>query len=142
MKKTKHKTLIPQKTKQEYRAIAFIETCNSLINNQTPKQILSRAKALIFDERNWCQGAQARDLEGRKVRINDPSATSWDIEGAIGKVSNDLGVVPPLIFKFLDNLVCDFESVDEDVGWYNDRYNHFNILQFMDQAIKRAPDHI
>ena len=39
--------------------------------------------ALFDSDKRWCQDAEARDEYGSPVKFNDPSATAWDITGAM-----------------------------------------------------------
>lgn len=39
--------------------------------------------AFLADQRQWCRDAEARDAGGQPVHYNDPSATAWDITGAM-----------------------------------------------------------
>ena len=39
--------------------------------------------ALLRDAQHWCQGAEARDAEGRELVYSDADATAWDLTGAV-----------------------------------------------------------
>lgn len=52
-------------------------------------KILNRSRDLINS--GWCQGAQARDSKGIIARAELPGAVSFDITGALFKVTAELG---------------------------------------------------
>ena len=39
--------------------------------------------ALFDHERKWCQKTEAQDANKNAVHYNDPSATAWDVTGAL-----------------------------------------------------------
>jgi hypothetical protein len=112
-----------------------------LTDEQSLGQILNKTIAILEDPRRWTIEAQARDQHNRKVHIDDPTAVSFSIEGALALASNDIGVVPPPVLRILDQEMldyCGFERravagimEERDLGWYNDAYTHDDILTFM-----------
>lgn len=50
----------------------------SMLPNEKDKLL-----GLLDREQRWCREAEARDVNGSPVKFHDPSATSWDITGAI-----------------------------------------------------------
>ena len=48
----------------------------------TPRTV----RELLSKPTSWTKNAYARDQHGKPVRPNDPSATSWCLEGAISRV--------------------------------------------------------
>ena len=120
-------------------ADSLLEDCDVLTTGQDLTTILVKARALLSDVTRWTCWAQARDIRGFQVRIEDPRACCWCIEGAIGRVSNVVGVVPPSILRFLDLLVQELQQDAVNVvSDFNDMVSHDVLLQFLDNAIKRS----
>lgn len=117
---------------------AFIDHCNALTSGQSLPEILQRVIQLLSDETKWCQGAFAMSADGQRVKAGSPEAVAWSIEGAVGVCSNEYGVIPPNILKYLDQLVFGLTGKDETVGWYNDRSTHENMLRFLHEALRRS----
>lgn len=46
---------------------------------------------LLGKREHWTQGAYARDASGNVVQPTDPTATCWDIRGAMKHVYKDFG---------------------------------------------------
>jgi hypothetical protein len=118
---------------------SFLARCDELTNGKTLDVILLEVIALIGDYRFWCQDAQACTTDRRPVRPRDPNATFWSIEGAIGYVSNQAGVVPPFIVRYLDALVLEITGCGMGVGWFNDTYDHGTVIDFLEEAYRRLP---
>jgi hypothetical protein len=124
---------------------ALLQHCDTLTDGQSLLQILQRATAILENHLSWCQGAKALNASKQSVRIASPGAVALSIEGAIGRVSNSAGIVPPFILKYLDALVLELvgepgePSVynEHDTGWFNDSFDHESILQLLYLAQQR-----
>lgn len=110
----------------------------ALMGAQDLKAILSKAYLLLSNYQVWCQGAHALNSKCQIVRINSPEAVAWSLEGAVGKVSNDYGIVPYHALKFLDALVLEITGRNETADEFNDIATHESLLEFLQEAIKRA----
>ena len=68
-------------------------------------QIAERARALIADERHWCRGKLARDINGHGVSPISTSAVKWCALGAVvaatHELTNDSDAAYTLAFKAL-----------------------------------------
>ncbi|MCZ7496292.1 hypothetical protein O8B39_17465 [Agrobacterium rhizogenes] len=95
-------------------------------------QILKEARALIADEKNWTQGAFARDANGRSERID--RAICFCSIGAIAKVARtNLGSpVPAPVLKALG------VTAHCRLAQFNDSHTHPEVLALFDRAIARA----
>jgi hypothetical protein len=118
-------------------ARSFLIDCNTTIEDKSPSDIILSALVLLGDYNNWCQGAQAVTAAGRKTRPGSPDAVAWSIEGAVGKVSNPAGIVPPTLIYLLDTLVQEDTGSDLGVGWFNDTYDHGTVIDFLEEAYRR-----
>ena len=115
----------------------FIQGMDSLMA-YPPDEIFRLARTtVLYDRELWTQHAQARDQFGNMVRINDPQAVMWDVEGACGKVANPYGIVPPMIIKILDQIVQDIWNTEEDAGWLNDHRTYEHVLILLEEAERR-----
>lgn len=108
----------------------------ALTDGQSTAEILRKAYFLLSHYPSWCQGAQALSAQRKKVRNNSPAAVAWSIEGAVGKVSNESGIVPASIIYYLDQLAV--EKGKETVARFNDLATHEAILEFLEEAIRRC----
>lgn len=57
----------------------------------TPADLLRAARAYLV--RGWCQGAPARDADGRPVLSSHPTAASWCLLGATARAAADVGAL-------------------------------------------------
>ena len=64
-----------------------------------------RVQDVLKSKSNWCQGSVARDQYGRAVRIDDHSANSYDLLGALSKCNIDY---PPMLEAY--------HKVEKEVG--------------------------
>jgi hypothetical protein len=111
---------------------------SELTQDQTPHEILKKTYDTLSNYTHWCQGADALNKYCQIVRINSPEAVAWSISGAVGKASNDLGIIPLLLLKYLNNLVVEMFSCDGGVTWYNDNHTHEQVLAFVQEALSRC----
>ena len=132
--------------------VLFTENCDALTNGQTVAEILQRALAVLQDEDRWCREYRATDAEWNRVDIVSPAAVRFSIEGAVGRVANDVGIIPPFILRYLDEFVLYYLGLighlttpstagimeERDVAWFNDSYMHEHIVAFLEQAHRRA----
>lgn len=118
---------------------ALLQHCDTLTDGQSLLEILQRATAILENPLYWCQGAKALSASMGCIGIASPNAVALSIEGAIGRVSNSAGIVPPFILKYLDAVVLELvgepgePSVynEHDTGWFNDSFDHESILQLL-----------
>lgn len=105
---------------------------DSIVSGKSLVQIVEEATALLGDANRWCGGAPAIDRRRRITKVNSPTAVAWSIEGAIGKVSNDLGVIPPSVLHFLDAVLVKFPRGEwEDLGKFNDTVVYGVMIEFL-----------
>ena len=116
---------------------AFLTVCSALTSHKPLWVIIEKAYIFLRDQSNWCQGAQALNARCEKVRINSPSAIAWSVEGALGKFSNNLGIVPPVLLSYMDRLVEDFTGCADGIGWFNDTYTHDAVLELLHAAVDK-----
>lgn len=97
-------------------------------------QILKEARALISDEKNWTQGAYARDTIGREVRVLGPEAMCFCALGALEKIMLG-GAMWSASYMLMKK-----EAGDDclAVSDFNDTHNHAEVLALFDRAIARA----
>lgn len=113
----------------------FLEECDALTSGKTLVQILEDVRIVLCDPERWTQHVRARDAEGYEVRVEDPEAVCWCIEGAIAVVCNPYGITPPHVLKALDKVVFAIMGRDVGVGYLNDMVMHEVIMQLLDEAI-------
>jgi len=119
--------------------VAFLEQCDTLLEGQTPYQVLAKARELISDPTRWTQEATAKDSRGNRVHPSDTLAIKWDVEGAIAICANPYGLAPPAILKFLDSIVLERHGFDMGVGQFNDVVlEHRLVLGVLDEALRRC----
>ncbi len=107
----------------------------------TPLRALRAARRLLTDNRKWCQGASARDYDGRATDVHDPHAVAWCAGGALWKV------VPGTLHG-IDNDVCDRAlqrlceaatgetEAKAGAANLNDDSDHVAVLAMYDKAIR------
>lgn len=91
-------------------------------------EILTAARAKIADEKNWCQGEYARDVDGVSTGANNSEACSWCSFGSIASIVGGFkGVYTSS--EFLEKFMGD------DIAKYNDSHTHSEVLAAWDWAI-------
>lgn len=116
----------------------FLKHCDTLTSGQSLEQILIKVINFVSDEEKFSNYFFAADENWRPVKIIDPRAVRWSIEGAVGLASNDFGVVPPAILKFLDGVVHEYTGQEEDVGWFCQNFCHEEVMAFLQVALGKA----
>lgn len=115
----------------------FIEDCD-IVGGQTLVEIVDKITNLLYDANRWCGGCQAIDSNRRMVRVDSPHAVAWSIEGAAGKVSNNLGVIPPSVLRFLDGVLLKYDESVETLSYFNDTVIHGVLMEFLQLAREEA----
>lgn len=113
----------------------FIERCDALMCDQTPVEVLYKTRELLSDPDRWVQFVLASDENGYRTKPSDPDAVRWGLEGAVGKVSNPYGIVPPCVLKILDMAVLELYNQDVNCGYFNDNNDHQQVMNLIDGAI-------
>lgn len=98
-------------------------------------EILTRAKALIQDPKNWTQGEYARSAEGIPIGERHPRATCFCSMGAIRRVT---GSSSNLFYKNLDALRAVEVVTCEPLSEYNDSHTHAEVIAKFNEAIAAA----
>ena len=96
------------------------------------RDVLVKSKALIHDKANWTQGFYARDADGQYVSSIGGRATCWCAEGAIRKVSADLGFYTSA-GQNLNNAA--FSRFGLSTPGVNDGNGHADVMEMFDIAI-------
>lgn len=105
----------------------------------TTIEILVAARALLADPARWTKGESARDLRGKEVPPNYPSAVCWCMTGALNKVVRS----PCMWFKseaVLSAAELLETTVASEITSFNDNpaTTHADVLRALDAAIERA----
>ena len=104
---------------------------------------LKSAREIIATESAWCQGARAKNREGREVDVMSDSATSFCSLGAIYRAVGSEDVNVDKHRAIMDAALNDLTKIRVDerninfVG-YNERYKHADIIKVFDVAIAKA----
>ncbi len=124
------------------RSVHSFFTRMNMLCQRPPRHVLQDALEILQDPHKRCRSpfAVAEDEVGQSVRPADPSAVRWSVEGAIAKVSNPYGVLPPYFMVLLDNVICDEFGMHCNVPYFEDHYGHAEILRVLELAIERTPN--
>lgn len=116
---------------------SFFSDCDALTSGKSHLQILQETRNLLQDKCRWTTGARARNSLGRAVKVEDPEATSWSIEGAVARVCNPYGITPISILRLLDRAVGVVHQGEKEMTacMYNDARNYEAVLEMLDVAI-------
>ena len=140
--------------------LPFLSQCDTLMSGQTLPEIIHKAILLIEDPIHWC-GRHAACIHERAAttdgieylidtvcKIDDPQATCLNVEGAVARACNNMGIVPPVLQRQLDQWVLDYLNSKGitsygqvqspyngyTIGWFGERYTHeeaLNLLHFI-----------
>lgn len=142
----------------------FLAECDTLTSRQTLPQIIHKAIVLLEDPVHWC----GRHVACRRVemhttdgigyvletpcRINDPSATCVNIEGAVARACNDRGIAPPALMRALDQWTLDYLNSlgvtgygteqgawnEHGVGWFGEHYVYEEAMNLLRYILERV----
>lgn len=99
-------------------------------------QILKNARALIADEKNWAQKANARDEDGIEVRVGSDRAYSFCVIGALFRASDMDGAKDAR--EVIRDAISEITGGDRSITRFNDNRAHADVLIAFDRAIARA----
>ncbi len=101
-------------------------------------QILLDARRLLSNHSSWTQGLFARDSNGQPVKPRDAGACCWCLLGAVAACSGDLGITPPPLLRFLEEMMHYIHGdTFPTLGEMNDYLSHELVLEFLDSCISR-----
>lgn len=99
-------------------------------------EVLKAARELISNPARWTQGAFAKDVIGKQVAFDDPSAVCWCARGAMYVIGDRSGLATDgwralraAIQGSLDSDLC--------VSSFNDSHTHAEVLALFDATIAR-----
>ena len=109
-----------------------------LTSNKSVKQILIEVRDLLSDESRWAVGAPALDDRRLSVKPAGEKAKAWCLVGAIAKCSNDEGICPPALLRYLDHIVKEYTRGGCDTAEvFNDYIDHAGMMHMLNQAIEK-----
>lgn len=91
---------------------------------QTTKEILVAARAIIANEKNWTQGAYAKDKDGMSTGVICSNAVCFCSIGAIRKITMSSDAMEVLRNHMEDSIIA-----------FNDGHTHKEVLAAWDEAI-------
>lgn len=97
--------------------------------------VLQRARELITDENNWCQGVYALNRHGRIVNVEDRFAVRFCMNGALARAAGlsinevEKGEIMRHLRPFLNGNNLHFAHR------FNDDHTHAEVLAAFDKAI-------
>lgn len=98
-------------------------------------EVLQRARELIADENNWCQGVYALNRHGRIVNVEDRFAVRFCMNGALARAAGlsinevEKGEIMRHLRPFLNGNNLHFAHR------FNDTHAHAEVLAAFDKAI-------
>jgi|SRR5688572_5578872 len=117
---------------------ALVATPAMLTGGITYKGVLGGALELLSDQDRWTQKAHARDQCGNPVKPIEPSACCWCLLGAVARSSNEFGIIPPQVLRYLTEMMYYYYGTQfETLGEMNDYVSHDLILQFLQNCISQ-----
>lgn len=119
----------------------IMATPGSLTCGQTYEIVLRRTRERLADPENWTQEAHARDEYGHPVKPRSPRACCWCLLGGVAWASNGLGIIPPPLLVFLEEMMIHVFGPDKfaSVGAMNDYVSHDVVLNFLDTSLSQFP---
>jgi hypothetical protein len=94
------------------------------------------ARRLISNENDWCQGAEARNMDGFECGPLDDLACQWDLLGALTYHGDAENTAYDMVRLALDSR----RGSPTCVGQFNDDHFHFEVLEVLDEAYRLARD--
>lgn len=93
------------------------------------REVLTKARELIADEKRWTRDCSARNAAGNYVSVFDDSAACWCASGAIWKAS------AAQVNLCETAMACLRHECRMGVAGFNDRHTHAEVLAAFDRAI-------
>jgi hypothetical protein len=87
---------------------------------------LEEARELL--QHHWTQGSFARDIQGKSVPVHSDRAVSFDLLGAIARVSNDDST-------YAEIFSCISECIEESLPQWNDTASQEEILGMLSEVL-------
>lgn len=98
-------------------------------------KLLENVRFLLRDKACWTQGALARNSRGERCNPFSTEAQSWCLMGALQHLSNiDFKELSPAYYDLKSSLP---KSFPEFWAENNDKWNHKEMLNYLDQQINR-----
>ena len=115
-------------------------SCGSIELAKRCRKALKQARKVIKDEANWTQNVEARRADGSFCPPQSEEAVCWCTVGAIEKVTPEDSYVSDYAVRVLARaagLYVTF-SVWGDLGIWNDRSTHAEVMAAFDKAIAKS----
>ncbi len=96
-----------------------------------------KARALIAEERHWCQHHAAVSISGYSVYPTDRAAVAFCLYGACRRAARDNPIVTADALMEL----AAFAPLNERASWpgrFNDTHSHAEVLALLDRAIAQG----
>ena len=127
--------------------------------NKSAKELLQNTRRLLSDRKRWTQGTLARDITGNEVSPTDSEAVCWCLFGAIDHEDHKGDFAPSALvrayyamfsaYTVFDKVperaripndeIVDYSGEAKRIERLNDRSAHLDVLEFLDIAIRWAP---
>lgn len=116
----------------------LVKSPSTLTRGSTYRQVLERAVQRLVSPERWTQLAFARDRLRQGVKPKDPSACCWCLLGAVAFESNDHGIIPPPLLRFLEDMMrYVFGTKFATLGEMNDYIDHETLIDFLRKCVGR-----
>jgi hypothetical protein len=99
-------------------------------------QILSRARELISDPKNWVQGIIATDRSGKPSALASSATVCFCAVGALKRATIEHGYSP--LFSITAQIKLSETMGNETTIHFNDTHSHAEVLAKFDEAIRNA----
>ena len=78
-----------------------------MMNNETMKEVLIRAKDVISDPTRWTRGVSARNIDGEEVSPADDCACGWCATGVVEKAAAPDYFLASTVILYLENVLTE-----------------------------------
>lgn len=106
----------------------------------TDLEILTEAKNLICDKKNWTTGELARDVRGAPVFYASEEAVCFCSYGALYHVAATRGLIRNDLYRATQLLVNSAHKIQrlEGIVFVNDHLGHEKVMDMYNMAIEEA----
>lgn len=146
-------------------ASSFLTQCETLTGGQPLAEIFDKAIRLLDEPIHWCGLHKACIWELSETpsglirctihmpcRINDLRATCVNVEGAVARACNNLGILPPFLIRYLDEWALAYLKArgqsgfgeaysawnTYDIGWFCELYGYDHAMNLLHEIYNKC----
>lgn len=106
---------------------------------KTGQELVAELLEFFQDPSKWCQGAVARDINGKPVGALSPDAVSWDLYGKLCKMNHETDTSFATLHTAYQEVQAKLPpgSRNTDLEYVNDSFSELiDMLTFLNDGVE------